>query len=119
MKENIVSDLWKDIDEIWVGNDLTKFSLADIKMLSYILKTKVTYLDKMFERRFLHIIEIARERDFSECKDMTISWHRVGKEIFVLLTINQLPSDFSISFEMLNMSDEDLVKNKDLCKYIR
>lgn len=114
-----VSKLWEAIDNIWAGHDLEDFSLSDIKMLSEILRSKVTYLDMMFERRLLHIIEIARERDFSECDDLTISWHCVGKEIFVLLTINQLPSDFSISFEMLNMSDEDLVKNKDLCKYVR
>lgn len=118
-EEGLVSKLWEAIDNIWVGHNLEDFSLSDIKMLSKILKTKVAYLDRMFERRLLHIIEIARERDFSECDDLTISWHCAGKEIFVLLTINQLPSDYSISFEMLNMSDEDLVQNKDLCRYIR
>lgn len=116
---NAVSKLYNTIDEIYVGHELEDFSLTDIKMLSQILKRKVAYLDKMFERRLLHIIEVVRELDFSDCKDMTISWYCVGKEVFVSLTINQLPSDYSISAKMLNMSDEDLIENKELCKYIR
>lgn len=115
----VVSKLHEAIDEICVGHELEDFSLSDIKMLSQILKRKVIYLDKMFERRLLHIIEVVRELDFSDCKDMTISWYCVGKEVFVSLTINQLPSDYSISAKMLNMSDEDLIENKELCKYIR
>ena len=115
----VVSKLHEAIDEILVGHELEDFSLTDIKMLSQILKRKVAYLDKMFERRLLHIIEVVRELDFSDCDDMTISWNYVGKEVFVSLTINQLPSDYSISAKMLNMSDEDLIENKELCKYIR
>ena len=114
----VVSKLHEAIDEILVGHELEDFSLTDIKMLSQILKRKVAYLDKMFERRLLHIIEVVRELDFSDCDDMTISWNYVGKEVFVSLTINQLPSDYSISAKMLNMSDEDLLENRELCKYI-
>lgn len=113
-----VSKLYEAIDKICTEHELEDFSLSDIKMLSQILKRKVAYLDKMFERRLLHIIEVTRELDFSNCKNMTVSWNCIGKEIFVSLTINQLPSDYSISAKMLNMSDEDLIKNKDLCKYI-
>lgn len=113
-----VSKLYEAMDDILAGHELEDFSLSDIKMLSQILKRKVAYLDKMFERRLLHIIEVTRELDFSNCKNMTVSWNCIGKEIFVSLTINQLPSDYSISAKMLNMSDEDLIKNKDLCKYI-
>lgn len=87
-------------------------------MLSEILKKKVVYLDKMFERRLLHIIEVARELDFSGCSDMVVSWHCVGKEVFVSVSICQLPNEYSIDVKMLNMSDEDLVKNKELCKYV-
>lgn len=116
---DVVSKLHEAIDEICVGHELEDFSLSEIKMLSQILKRKVAYLDKMFERRLLHIIEVVRELDFSDCKDITISWYCVGKEVFVSLTINQLPSDYSISAKMLNMSDEDLIENKELCKYIR
>lgn len=36
-------------------------------MLSEILKQKIVYLDNMFERRLLHIIEVTRELDFSGC----------------------------------------------------
>lgn len=115
----VVSKLHEAIDEILVGHELEDFSLTDIKMLSQILKRKVAYLDKMFERRLLHIIEVARELDFNDCNDMTISWNCVGKEVFVSLTINQLPSDYSILVKMLNMSDEDLIKNKELCRYVR
>lgn len=113
-----VSKLWEALDEIWLGHDLEDFSLGDIKMLAQILERKVIYLNNMFERRLLHIIEVARELDFSDCKDIHVSWHCVGKDINVSVLIHQLPNDYSISAKMLNMSDEDLVNNKDLCKYI-
>lgn len=47
---DVVSKLHEAIDEILVGHELEDFSLTDIKMLSQILKHKVVYLDKMFER---------------------------------------------------------------------
>lgn len=117
-EDGLVSKLWEAIDDIWVGHGLKDFSLSDIKMLSEILRRKVIYLDKMFERRLLHIIEVTRELDFSDCSDMVVSWHCVGKEVFVSVSIYQLPNEYSINVKMLNMSDEDLVKNKDLCKYV-
>lgn len=115
---DVVSKLHEAIDEICVGHELEDFSLSDIKMLSQILKRKVMYLDKMFERRLLHIIEVARELDFSDCEDLNISWHIVGQDVIVSVLIHQLPNDYVISAKMLNMSDEDLIKNKDLCKYV-
>lgn len=115
---DVVSKLHEAIDEILVGHELEDFSLTDIKMLSQILKHKVVYLDKMFERRLLHIIEVTRELDFSDCGDLNISWHIVGQDVIVSILIHQLPNDYVVSAKMLNMSDEDLVKNKDLCKYI-
>ena len=114
----VVSKLHEAIDEILVGHELEDFSLTDIKMLSQILKHKVVYLDKMFERRLLHIIEVTRELDFSDCGDLNISWHIVGQDVIVSVLIHQLPNDYVISAKMLNMSDEDLIKNKDLCKYV-
>lgn len=114
----VVSKLYEAIDEICVGHELEDFSLSEIKMLSQILKRKVIYLDKMFERRLLHIIEVARELDFSDCEDLNISWYIVGQDVIVSVLIHQLPNDYVISAKMLNMSDEDLIKNKDLCKYI-
>ena len=113
-----VSKLYEAIDEICVGHELEDFSLSEIKMLSQILKRKVMYLDKMFERRLLHIIEITRELDFSDCEDLNISWHIVGQDVIVSVIIHQLQNDYVISAKMLNMSDEDLIKNKDLCKHI-
>lgn len=113
-----VSKLWKAIDDIWVGHNLEDFSLSDIKMLSEILKKKVVYLDKMFERRLLHIIEVARELDFSGCTDMVVSWHCVGKEVFVSVSICQLPNEYSIDAKMLNMSDSELFENREFCKRI-
>lgn len=114
----VVSKLWEAIDDIWVGHKLEDLTLSDIKMLSEILKKKIVYLDSMFERRLLHIIEVTRELDFSGCNDMVVSWHCVGKEVFVSVSIYQLPNEYSINVKMLNMSDEDLVKNKELCKYV-
>ena len=114
----VVSKLHEAIDEILVGHELEDFSLTDIKMLSQILKRKVVYLDKMFERRLLHIIEVTRELDFSDCGDLNISWHIVGQDVYVSILIHQLPSDCVISAKMLNMSDEDLIKNKELYRYI-
>lgn len=114
----VVSKLHEAIDEICVGHELEDFSLSEIKMLSQILKHKVVYLDKMFERRLLHIIEVTRELDFSDCGDLNISWHIVGQDVIVSILIHQLPNDYVVSAKMLNMSDEDLVENKDLCKYI-
>ena len=114
----VVSKLHEAIDEILVGHELEDFSLTDIKMLSQILKHKVVYLDKMFERRLLHIIEVTRELDFSDCGDLNISWHIVGQDVIVSVLIHQLPNDYVISAKMLNMSDEDLIENKELCKYI-
>lgn len=113
-----VSKLWEAIDDIWVGHNLEDFSLSDIKMLSEILKKKVVYLNNMFERRFLHIIEVARELDFSDCIDIDVSWHYAGKEVYVSVLIDGLSNDYSISVKMLNMSDEDLIKNKEFCKHI-
>ena len=112
-----VSKLWEAIDDIWVGHNLEDFSLSDIKMLSEILKKKVVYLDKMFERRLLHIIEVARELDFSDCTDMVVSWHCVGREVFVSVSICQLPNDYSIDAKMLNMSDSELFENREFCKH--
>lgn len=117
-EDRLVAKLWEAVDDIWAGHKLEDLSLSDIKMLSEILKKKVVYLDKMFERRLLHIIEVARELDFSGCSDMVVSWHCVGKEVFVSVSICQLPNEYSIDVKMLNMSDEDLVKNKELCKYV-
>lgn len=114
----VVSKLWESMDEVLVEHELEDFSLSEIKMLSQILKRKVIYLDKMFERRLLHIIEVTRELDFSGCKDVNISWHIVGQDVNVSVLTYQLPSDYVISVKMLNMSDEDLIKNKELCKYI-
>ena len=114
----VVSKLHDAIDEIYIGHELEDFSLSEIKMLSQILKRKVIYLDKMFERRLLHIIEVARELDFSNCEDLNISWHIVGQDVIVSVLIHQLPNDYVISAKMLNMSDEDLLRNRDLCKHI-
>ena len=114
----VVSKLHEAIDEILVGHELEDFSLTDIKMLSQILKHKVVYLDKMFERRLLHIIEVTRELDFSDCGDLNISWHILGQDVIVSILIHQLPNDYAVSAKMLNMSDEDLIENKELCKYI-
>lgn len=114
----VVSKLWESMDEVLGEHELEDFSLSDIKMLSQILKRKVPYLNKMFERRILHIIEVTRELDFSDCKDMDMSWHIIGQDITVSILIHQLPNDYVISAKMLNMSDEDLVRNKELCKYI-
>lgn len=117
-EDGLVSKLWEAIDDIWTGHTLEDFSLSDIKMLTEILKKKVVYLDKMFERRLLHIIEIARELDFSDCTDMVVSWHCVGREVFVSVSICQLPNEYSIDVKMLNMSDSELFENKEFCKRI-
>lgn len=115
---DVVSKLHEAIDEICVGHELEDFSLSEIKMLSQILKRKIIYLDKMFERRLLHIIEVVRELDFSDCEDLNISWYIVGQDVIVSVLIHQLPNDYVISAKMLNMSDEDLLRNRDLCKHI-
>lgn len=115
----VVSKLWESMDEVLGEHELEDFSLSDIKMLSQILKRKVPYLNKMFERRILHIIEVTRELDFSDCKDMDMPWHITGQDITVSILMHQLPNDYVVSAKMLNMSDEDLIENKDLCEYIR
>lgn len=114
----VVSKLWESMDEVLGEHELEDFSLSDIKMLSQILKRKVPYLNKMFERRLLHIIEVTRELDFSDCKDMDMSWHIIGQDVTASILIHQLPNDYVISAKMLNMSDEDLLENRELCKYI-
>lgn len=113
-----VSKLWEAIDDIWVGHNLEDFSLSDIKMLSEILKKKVVYLDKMFERRLLHIIEVARELDFSDCEDINVSWHVVGKDVNISVIIHQLQNDYVIPAKLLNMSDSELFENREFCKRI-
>lgn len=42
----------------------------------------------------------------------------VGQDVIVSVLIHQLPNDYVISAKMLNMSDEDLLRNRDLCKHI-
>lgn len=116
--DDMVSEIYETIDKICTEHELEDFSLSDIKMLSQILKRKVVYLDKMFERRLLHIIEVTRELDFSDCGDLNISWHIVGQDVIMSVLIHQLPNDYVISAKMLNMSDEDLLRNRDLCKHI-
>lgn len=113
-----VSKLWEAIDDIWVGHNLEDFSLSDIKMLSEILKKKVVYLDKMFERRLLHIIEVARGLDFSDCADLHVLWHVVGKDVNVSVIIHQLQNDYVIPAKLLNMSDSELFENREFCKRI-
>ena len=115
---NAVSKLWEAFDNIWLGSDLTEFSLSDIRALIYILKKKVIYLNNMFERRLLHIIEVARELDFSDCRDIDVSWHYVSKEVYVSVLIDGLSDDYNISVRMLNMSDSELFENREFCKRI-
>lgn len=114
----VVSELLESMDEVLVEHELEDFSLSEIKMLSQILKRKVIYLDKMFERRLLHIIEVTRELDFSGCKDVNISWHIVGQDVNVSVIIHQLQNDYVISAKMLNMSDSELFENREFCKRI-
>lgn len=115
---NAVSKLWEAFDNIWLGSNLTEFSLSDIRALIYILKKKVIYLNNMFERRLLHIIEVARELDFSDCRDIDVSWHYVSKEVYVSVLIDGLSNDYNISVRMLNMSDSELFENREFCKRI-
>ena len=117
-EDGLVSKLWEAIDDIWVGHDLKDFSLSDIKMLSEILKNKIIYLNNMFDRRLLHIIEVARELDFSDCADLHVLWHVVGKDVNVSVIIHQLQNDYVISAKMLNMSDSELFENREFCKRI-
>lgn len=113
-----VSKLWEAIDNIWAGHNLEDFSLSDIKMLSKILENKIIYLNKMFDRRLLHIIEVARELDFSDCVDLHVLWHVVGKDVNVSVIIHQLPNDYVIPAKLLNMSDSELFENREFCKRI-
>lgn len=113
-----VSKLWEAIDDIWVGHNLEDFSLSDIKMLSQILENKIIYLNNMFDRRLLHIIEVARELDFSDCADLHVLWHVVGKDVNVSVIIHQLQNDYVISAKMLNMSDSELFENREFCKRV-
>ena len=113
-----VSKLWEAIDDIWVSHNLEDFSLSDIKMLSQILENKIIYLNKMFDRRLLHIIEVTRELDFSDCADIHVLWHVVGKDVNVSVIIHQLQNDYVISAKMLNMSDSELFENREFCKRI-
>lgn len=115
---NAVSKLWEAFDNIRLGSDLTEFSLSDIRALIYILKKKVIYLNNMFERRLLHIIEVARELDFSDCRDIDVSWHYVSKEVYVSVLIDGLSNDYNVSVRMLNMSDSELFENREFCKRI-
>lgn len=113
-----VSKLWEAIDNIWAGHNLEDFSLSDIKMLSEILENKIIYLNKMFDRRLLHIIEVTRELDFSGCADIHVLWHVVGKDVNVSVIIHQLQNDYVIPAKLLNMSDSELFENREFCKRI-
>lgn len=113
-----VSKLWEAIDDIWAGHNLEDFSLSDIKMLSQILENKIIYLNKMFDRRLLHIIEVTRELDFSDCADIHVLWHVVGKDVNVSVIIHQLQNDYVIPAKLLNMSDSELFENREFCKRI-
>ena len=108
-----VSKLWEAIDDIWVSHNLEDFSLLDIKMLSQILENKIIYLNKMFDRRLLHIIEVTRELDFSDCADIHVLWHVVGKDVNVSVIIHQLQDDYVIPAKLLNMSDSELFENRE------
>lgn len=113
-----VSKLWEAIDDIWAGHNLEDFPLSDIKMLSQILENKIIYLNNMFDRRLLHIIEVARELDFRDCSDLHVLWHVIGKDVNVSVIIHQLQNDYVISAKMLNMSDSELFENREFCKRI-
>lgn len=117
-EDGLVSKLWEAIDEIWAGHNLEDFSLSDIKMLSQILENKIIYLNKMFDRRLLHIIEVTRELDFSDCEDIHVLWHVVGKDVNVSVIIHQLQNDYVIPAKLLNMSDSELFENREFCKRI-
>lgn len=115
---DVVSKLWEAVDDIWVSHNLEDFSLSDIKMLSQILENKIIYLNKMFDRRLLHIIEVTRELDFSDCADIHVLWHVVGKDVNVSVIIHQLQNDYVIPAKLLNMSDSELFENREFCKRI-
>lgn len=87
-------------------------------MLSEILENKIIYLNKMFDRRLLHIIEVTRELDFSDCADIHVLWHVVGKDVNVSVIIHQLQNDYVIPAKLLNMSDSELFENREFCKRI-
>jgi hypothetical protein len=117
-EDRLVSKLWEAVDNIWAGHNLEDFSLSDIKMLSQILENKIIYLNKMFDRRLLHIIEVTRELDFSDCADIHVLWHVVGKDVNVSVIIHQLQNDYIIPAKLLNMSDSELFENREFCKRI-
>ena len=117
-EDGLVSKLWEALDDIWAGHNLEDFSLSDIKMLSKILENKIIYLNKMFDRRLLHIIEVTRELDFSDCADIHVLWHVVGKDVNVSVIIHQLQDDYVILAKLLNMSDSELFENREFCKRI-
>lgn len=117
-EDGLVSKLWEALDDIWAGHNLEDFSLSDIKMLSEILENKVIYLNNMFDRRLLHIIEVARELDFSDCADLHVLWHVVGKDVNVSVIIHKLQNDYVIPAKLLNMSDSELFENREFCKRI-
>lgn len=117
-EDRLVSKLWEAVDNIWAGHNLEDFSLSDIKMLSQILENKIIYLNKMFDRRLLHIIEVTRELDFSDCADIHVLWHVVGKDVNVSVIIHQLQNDYVIPAKLLNMSDSELFENREFCKRI-
>lgn len=117
-EDGLVAKLWEAVDDIWVSHNLEDFSLSDIKMLSKILENKIIYLNKMFDRRLLHIIEVTRELDFSDCADIHVLWHVVGKDVNVSVIIHQLQNDYVIPAKLLNMSDSELFENREFCKRI-
>lgn len=117
-EDRLVSKLWEAVDNIWAEHNLEDFSLSDIKMLSQILENKIIYLNKMFDRRLLHIIEVTRELDFSDCADIHVLWHVVGKDVNVSVIIHQLQNDYVIPAKLLNMSDSELFENREFCKRI-
>lgn len=100
----------------WITKeDYTNYSKANIVSLINHLSYDVARLTASFKVRLLHIIEVAHNTEIDTEKVANIDWYRVYKTIYVTISYcSGMHFRYTIDTKLLNVKDEDIVKNKDL-----
>lgn len=100
----------------WITKeDYTNYSKANIVSLINHLSYDVARLTASFKVRLLHIIEVAHNTEIDTEKVANIDWYRVYKTIYVTISYcTGMHFRYTIDTKLLNATDEDIVKNKDL-----
>ena len=100
----------------WITKeDYTNYSKANIVSLINHLSYDVARLTASFKVRLLHIIEVVHNTEIDTERIANIDWYCVYKTIYMTISYcTGMHFRYTIDTKLLNATDENIVKNKDL-----